>query len=142
MLNTMKYFSSLGSIIMLLVGIGFTGITIYAFVNQEIFLSDENIKHTILNSLIIVSSLVIVVAILGIVGVVRKNCCLIFLYQIFVFIFLAIFLSLGVGTKILPDAVFPGNCTDSSNSLIKLGNSVYGYSDRDFCKLNCSCSMT
>jgi hypothetical protein len=82
MLGFLKCFSSIGAIIMLLVGLTFTGITIYAFINQDVFLSDQEIKHDILNSLIIVSSVVTVVSILGIIGVVRKNCCLIVLYQL------------------------------------------------------------
>lgn len=83
---------------MLLVGLGISGITIFAFVNQDAFFSDQDIKHMVLNSLLSISTIVVVVAILGIVGVVRKNCCMIFIYQIFVFVFLALFFTLGFVT--------------------------------------------
>lgn len=142
MLGFLKCFSSIGAIIMLLVGLTFTGITIYAFINQDVFLSDQEIKHDILNSLIIVSSVVTVVSILGIVGVVRKNCCLIVLYQLFLVIFLAVFLTLGIGSQIIPDKVFEGNCQNSTNSLITEAYRLYEKSDTYFCQTGCPCSMT
>ena len=134
MLNVLKCFSSIGAIIMLIVGFSFTGITVYAFMNQDIFLSDENVKHEILNGMIIVSSVVVIVSILGIIGVVKKNCCLIFVYQIFLLIFLAMFLAIGVGCTILPDLVFEGDCKTSKNSLIESANKIYEKSDAYFCK--------
>lgn len=88
------------------------------------------------------SSVVVVVAILGIIGVVRKICCLILLYQLFILIFLAVFLSLGVGSSVLPGKVFEGNCTTSSNSLITDANLLYTKSDDYFCKSVCPCSMS
>ena len=106
MLGVLKCFSSLGAIIMLVVGLLFTGITVYAFLNQDVFITDEQIKHTVLNTLIIISTVVIGVAIDGIIGVVRKKCCMILVYQFFVLIFLAVFLSIGIGSKIIPDKVF------------------------------------
>jgi hypothetical protein len=68
--------------------------------------------------MIVVSSVVVVVSILAIVGIVRKNCCLIFVYQIFVVIFLAMFLAIGIGCTYLPNLVFDGDCKTSKNSLI------------------------
>lgn len=110
MLGILKCFSSIGAIIMLVVGLAFTGVTVYAFLNQDVFLSDENIKHQILNGMIIVSSTVVVVSILSIIGVVRKNCCLILIYQIFLAAFLALFLAFGIVSVIVPDTVFNGDC--------------------------------
>jgi hypothetical protein len=106
MLGLLKCFSSIGAIIMLLVGLLFTGITVYAFINQDVFITDEDVKQIILNSLLIVSSVVIVIAVLGIIGVVRKICCLILLYQVFILIFLGIFISFGLGSSVLPGKIF------------------------------------
>lgn len=142
MLGLLKCFSSIGAIIMLVVGLLFTGITVYAFLNQDVFITDENIKHTVLNSLIIVSTVVVAVAIDGIIGVVRKKCCMILIYQLFVLIFFAVFLSIGIGSKVLPDKVFEGNCTESANSLIKDANYLYTTSDELFCHAACPCSLS
>ena len=68
--------------------------------------------------MIIVSSVVVVVSIVAIVGIVRKNCCLIFVYQIFVVIFMAMFVSIAIGCTMLPNLVFEGDCRTSKNSLI------------------------
>jgi hypothetical protein len=92
--------------------------------------------------MITVSSVVVVVSILAIVGIVRKSCCLIFVYQIFVFIFLAMFLAIGVGCIMLPNLVFEGDCRTSKNSLIESANKIYEKSDAYFCKPPCPCAMT
>jgi hypothetical protein len=42
-----------------------------------------------------------------------------------VIIFLAFFLALGVGTKILPGYVFDGDCRTSKNPLIGYANTAY-----------------
>ena len=42
------------------------------------------------------SFLLIIVSVIGIVGVVRKVCCFIFIYQIFLVLFLIAFVSLGI----------------------------------------------
>jgi len=110
---------------MLLVGLAFTGITVYAFLNQDVFLSDENIKHNILNGMIIVSSTVITIAITGIVGVIKKKCCPIVIYQFFLVVFLAVFLGLGIGSKVIPDKVFDGDCKNSTNDLITSAHKLY-----------------
>lgn len=142
MLGVLKCFSSLGAIIMLVVGLLFTGITVYAFINQDVFITDEEIKHTILNTMIIISTVVVGVAIDGIIGVMRKKCCMIFIYQIFIVIFLAVFLGIGIGSNIIPDKVFEGNCTVSSNGLIKDANYLYTKSDEIFCHNVCPCSLS
>lgn len=72
----------------------------------------------------------------------RKKCCMILVYQFFVLIFLAVFLSLGIGSKVLPDKVFEGNCTESTNSLIKDANYLYTTSDEIFCHSVCPCSLS
>jgi hypothetical protein len=142
MLNVLKCFSSIGAVIMLFVGFAFTGITVYAWLNQDVFLSDEDIKDNILISMIIVSSVVVIVSILGIIGVVRRNCCLIFVYQLFLVVFLALFVAVGVGSELIKDKVFDGDCRNSTNPLVSSANILYEKSDQYFCKSYCQCSMT
>jgi len=67
---------------------------------------------------------------------------MILVYQFFVLIFLAVFLSIGIGSKIIPDKVFEGNCTVSANSLIQDANSLYKISDEAFCHNECPCSFS
>lgn len=137
----MKCFSSLGAIIMLLVGLAISAVTVLAFIYQDVFFSEENLKHTALNSLLVVCFCILVVGVLGIIGIVRKNCCLIAIYQLFVFIFLGLFLSIGIATEILPDKVFDGNCTISKNPLIESAYKAYNKSDTVFCTNECPCAL-
>jgi hypothetical protein len=142
MLGVMKCFSSIGALIMLIVGLTLSGITIYAFINQDAFYTDSDTKHLILNGMIIGCVVIVLIAVLGIIGIARKNCCLIFLYQIFVIIFLALFVAFGVGTIILPDQIFQGTCNDSSNQLINVGYKAYDLANSSFCHTGCGCAMT
>ena len=119
---------------MLAVGLAFTGITIYAFINQNVFLSNETIKQNILNGMIIVSATLVSVSITAIVGVVKKKCCYIFIYQIFLILFIALFAFLGIGGQIIPGAVFDGDCKNSKNPLITSAYQLYEKSDQYFCK--------
>jgi hypothetical protein len=84
--------------------------------------------------MITVSAMVVIISILAIAGIVRKNRCLIFVYQIFVVIFLAMFVLIAIGCTIIPNLVFDGDCRTSKNSLIESANKLYEKSDAYFCK--------
>ncbi len=75
-------------------------------------------------------------------GVVKKKCCMIVVYQFFLLIFLALFLFLGITSKIVPDKVFEGDCKNSPNSLIESAYKLYNKSDEYFCKSYCECSIS
>ncbi len=55
---------------------------------------------------------------------------------------MAIFLGIGIGTKILPNYVFDGDCRNSQNPLIPAAYKLYNNSDTYFCQESCLCSMT
>ena len=83
-----------------------------------------------------------IIGILGIVAVVRKICCLLVIYQIFLIIFFVAFIILGVGGIILPNNVFPNTCNDSSNFLVNQAYSVYKNAQSTLCQNSCQCDIT
>ena len=106
MIACMKGFSSFGAILILIVGLGMTGVTIYGYFHSEIFLDNTSARDLILNVLSGACGLIIVGALIGMCGIKKGNGCLICLFQIFVIIFLIIFASIGIATVVLPGILF------------------------------------
>ena len=98
----MKGVSSFGAILILIVGLAMTGITIYGFFHSEIFLDDTQQRNTILGIMIVADACVLLGAILGICGLKRGNAFLIGVFQIFVIVFMIVFLTLGIATEVYP----------------------------------------
>ena len=85
--------------------------------------------------------LILIGAIIGIVGIKRGNGCLICVFQIFVIVFIAVFLGIGIGAELLPGKVFDGTCTESDNDLIKIANDAYECADTELCHNPCACAL-
>jgi len=96
MLALMKGVSGLGAFLILLVGLGMTGITIYGYMNSEIFLDDTSKRITILGVMIAADIIIVFGAILGIYGIRKGNALLIGIFQLLVIVFLIVFFSLGI----------------------------------------------
>ena len=92
----MKGVSGLGAFLILLVGLGMTGITIYGYMNSEIFLDDTSKRNTILGVMIAADIIIVFGAILGIYGIRKGNALLIGIFQLLVIVFLIVFFSLGI----------------------------------------------
>lgn len=125
MLGALKCFSSIGAVLMVLAGFAVVGITVFAFIDDAIFLNDSATRTGFEVALIVLCCVLIIIGVLGIVGVVRKICCLLAIYQVFVVLFLIAFIVIGVFGILLPENVFPNNCNDSSNYLVNQAYNVY-----------------
>lgn len=98
MLTLMKGFSGLGGFLILAIGLGMLGVTIYGFMNSELVFND----HTMLIVLLVLDLLIITAAILGIIGVKKANGLLICVFQILLIVFFIVFLVVGLGAQIYP----------------------------------------
>jgi hypothetical protein len=113
MLALMKGFTSFGAILILLIGLGMLGITIYGYFHAELFLNDTNSRNTILGIMMGADLFIILGSILGIFGIKKGKGSLICIFQILVIIFMLVFLGLGISATILPNTVFQGDCRNS-----------------------------
>lgn len=98
----MKGISSIGAILILIVGLAMTGITIYGYMHDEIFLNDTTTRNIILYIMSGADFCIILGSILGMCGVKKGNGCLIGIFQLFVIIFMLVFASLGVVSEYAP----------------------------------------
>lgn len=98
----MKTFSGIGVFILLAVAFIMTCITLYGYSNSAIFLNDTDSRNTVLGILITADLLIIMGSLIGIYGIKKRKPILIFIYQIFVVIFIWVFLSLGIAVETLP----------------------------------------
>jgi hypothetical protein len=137
----MKFISSFGAFVILLVGLGMTGITIYGYTHSEIFLNDTSSRNSILGVMIAADIIIVLGSIMGIYGIKKANGILIGIFQVLVIIFLIVFFSLGIAAEVLPGKFFNGNCTNSDNSAIQLANNVTLKATIGFC-LTCQCGLT
>jgi hypothetical protein len=96
MLAIMKGFTGFGAFMILLIGLAMVGITIFGYLNSEVFLNDTSYRDGIMGVMAGASSLIILGAILGICGIKKGNALMICVFQIFVIVFLIIFFSLGI----------------------------------------------
>jgi hypothetical protein len=118
MIACMKGFSSFGAILILLVGLGMTGVTIYGYFHSEIFLDNTSARDIILSVLSGACGLIIIGSLIGMCGIKKGNGCLICIFQIFVIIFVIVFASIGIATVVLPGSLFQGDCQTSDNKAI------------------------
>ncbi len=92
----MKSFSGLGPFITLGIGFIMTCITLYGYANSSIFLNETSTRNTVLGVLITSDILILIGSLIGILGIKKQKNLLIFIYQIFIVIFIWMFLSLGI----------------------------------------------
>jgi hypothetical protein len=109
----MKGFTSFGAIIILLIGLGMLGITIYGYFHSEIFLNDTSSRNTILAIMMGSDLFIIFGSLLGICGIKKGMGSLICIFQILVIIFMLVFLGLGIASTLLPSTFFEGTCDKS-----------------------------
>lgn len=105
-----KWFTVIGALLLLLIGVGILATTIYGFINSSIFLGDVNIKNTVLYIMLTVSLAIIVGSALGVYGICKENAKMICAFQIIVIIFMVIFIGVAIGLTFLPGAFFEGDC--------------------------------
>jgi hypothetical protein len=106
MRKLIKFFSGLGALLLMLIGIALLALTIYGFFNPSIFVGDTSTKNTILGIMLGVSVAIIGGCAEGIIGICKENSKMICWFQIIVIIFMALFIGLGVGLILLPGILF------------------------------------
>ncbi len=109
-MTCLKGISGLGAFVILIVGLGMTGITIYGFTHTELFLNDTKERETILGVLIAADLIIVFGSILGIYGLKKSNALLICVFQVLVLLFLIIFFALGIAAEVMPSKFFDGAC--------------------------------
>lgn len=92
MMSLMKAFSGLGGFLILAIGVGMLGVTIYGFINSDLLFN----QYTMLGILLAADLLIIIVSVLGIIGIKRGHGVMICVFQIFVIVFFFTFLGLGI----------------------------------------------
>ena len=138
----MKGCSSLGAIFILVIGVLMTAVTVYGYFRPQLFFNEVDERNMILGIMLGADLLIILSAILGLCGIKKGSVGLICIFQIFVIVFFAMFLGLGIGAELLPGTVFEGNCTDSPNAIIKQTYQAYQLSQLSLCTTNCQCNLT
>ena len=93
MLGVLKGFSKLGAFLIFIIGLAMLGVTIYGFIRSELIFN----QYTILGILLGADLLILIGSAIGIAGIRRGNGCLICIFQIFVLVFLVVFLGIGIG---------------------------------------------
>ncbi len=78
------------------IGLIMTFITLYGYANASMFLNDTSTRNTVLGILIISDILILIGSLIGILGIKKQKTLLIFIYQIFIVIFIWMFISLGI----------------------------------------------
>ena len=68
--------------------------------------------------------LIVLGAVMGIYGLIKKNAFLICVFQIFVIVFLIVFFALGIAAEVLPSSFFGSDCNGSDNPTIALAAST------------------
>lgn len=140
MRGLVKFFTGLGALILLLVGIGILAITIYGYINSSIFLGDSNTQSIVLGVMLGVSLAIIGGSAEGLYGICKERPKLICGFQIIVILFMLIFFGAGAGFVYLPDAFFNGNCQNSTNSVIQYASNIYDASIKTYCTA-CTCAL-
>lgn len=128
MRKLIKFFSGLGAILLMLLGIALLGLTIYGYLYPSIFVGDASTKNTVLGIMLGVSIAIIGGCAEGIIGICKENAKMICWFQIIVIIFMAIFIGLGVGLLMLPGILFEGDCASSKNQVIMDISNLYNTS--------------
>ena len=111
MLVIMKGFAGFGGFFILVIGLAMLGVTIYGFLNSQLLFN----QYTLLIIILASDVVIILASVAGIVGVKYGKRKLMAIFQLIVMIFCVVFTGLGVGVSLMPQTVFAGNCSDSSN---------------------------
>lgn len=142
MRGLIKFFTGLGALILLLVGVGLLALTVYGYINSSIFLNSTDTQNMVLGIMLAVSLAIIGGSAEGVYGICKERPKLICVFQILVIIFMIIFFGAGAGIVYLPDAFFNGGCSNSTNSVINYANNVYKSSQNFYCiDLGCQCAL-
>lgn len=146
-LACMKGISGIGAFLILLVGLGMTGITIYGMTHSELFLNDTSERKTILGILIAADLIIILGSIMGIYGLRKSNALLICIFQILVIIFLVVFFGLAIAAEVMPSKFFDGNCDSSGNPTLVQAYNTTVKANLFFCRKlpivgGCPCNLS
>ena len=136
-----KCFTTLGALFILAFGVALLAGTIYVAINDEIFLGNTSIKWTILGIALGVALAVIGGAAEGIYGICKEKSRYVCMFQVFVIIFMVIFIGLGILVIFAPKLVFEGDCSVSNNVVIEHVNNIYNKSAIMFCQHDCACDL-
>lgn len=113
-----KCFTTIGALFMLIFGLTVIVGTAYLWVNDDVFLNNDNLKYTFLGIALAVGIAVVGGATDGIYGICKAKPCHLCIFQIFVIICMLVFLSVGVVFILSTDVVFEGTCSASKNKAI------------------------
>ena len=126
---------------MLIFGVAVIAGTAYLWVNDDVFLNNDNLKYTFLGISLAVGLAVVGGATDGIYGICKGKACHLCVFQIFVIVCMFVFLGVGVMFMLSTDVVFEGTCSNSKNPVINEANNVYNKSALMFCKNECPCAL-
>jgi hypothetical protein len=141
MRGLIKFFTGLGALILLLVGVGLLALTVYGYINSSIFLGSDT-QNLVLGIMLGVSLAIIGGSGEGIYGICKERPKMICAFQILVILFMIIFFGAGAGIVYLPDAFFNGGCANSTNVVITYANNIYKSSQTYYCKTGgCQCAL-
>jgi hypothetical protein len=142
MRGLIKFFTGLGALILLLVGVGLLALTIYGYINSSVFLGSSDTQNIVLGVMLGVSLAIIGGSAEGIYGICKEKPKLICAFQIIVIIFMFIFFGAGAGIVYLPSAFFNGDCQSSTNVVITYANKIYTSSQQFYCiNPGCTCAL-
>ena len=88
-----------------------------------------------------VSTAIILGAAEGMYGICKEKPRYVCMFQIFVIIFMVLFIGLGVLLVLAPDIVFNGDCKTSTNKVIEEASQLYNKSYEKFCQGPCPCAL-
>lgn len=141
MRGLLKFFTGLGALVLLLVGVGLLALTVYGYVNSSVFLGSGS-QNLVLGIMLGMSLAIIGGSAEGIYGICKERPKMICVFQILVIIFMIIFFGAGAGFVYLPDAFFNGGCANSTNSVITYANNIYISSQTFYCITpGCQCAL-
>lgn len=136
-----KCFTTLGALFILAFGVALLCGTVYVAINDEIFLGNTSIKWTMLGVSLGLSLTIIGGAAEGLYGICKENSRYVCVFQVFVIMFMVIFIGLGIAVVFAPDWVFNGDCTTSNNEVIRYAADMYNKSAIMFCQKDCACAL-
>ena len=113
-----KCFTTIGALFMLVFGVAVIAGTAYLWVNDDVFLNNDNLKYTFLGISLAVGLAVVGGATDGIYGICKGKACHLCVFQIFVIVCMFVFLGVGVMFILSTDVVFEGTCSNSKNPVI------------------------
>ena len=104
-----KGFTGIGAILIFAIGVAMLVVTIWAMKNSE-FTFDN---YSFLGALLAFDFIIMGVGIIGFCGTRRANGVLLTIFSIFVLMFFAAFLGMGIFAEVSPKYLFDGDCRSS-----------------------------